>query len=93
MPGRLSRGGSSFQFGRASAPMIPQLVLTIRGAEGRQRDVIRPAIGAQHRLCRQFQQDTSSTRTPSSQMLPSAIGPIGRSKRAIQRCSLGSVLV
>jgi hypothetical protein len=30
-PVRLSRGGCSCQFGRASAPMIPQFVQTIRG--------------------------------------------------------------
>jgi len=30
-PVRLSRGGCSFQFGRASAPTIPQLVQTMRG--------------------------------------------------------------
>ena len=30
-PVKLSRGGCSFQFGRASAPMIPHLVHTMRG--------------------------------------------------------------
>jgi hypothetical protein len=77
-PVRLSRGGCSFQFGRASAR-----VHTMRGpnvgtaTSSAQRSALNTA------WCWQFQHDTSSDRTPNSRMLPSIIGSIGRPKRAI----------
>jgi hypothetical protein len=49
VPAPVSRAGRSRQFGRASAPMIPHLVHTIRGAECWHWHVISPAVGAQDR--------------------------------------------
>jgi hypothetical protein len=46
----VSPGGCAFQFGLASPPTMPQLVPDHARAEVRHRDLIRPAIGAQHRL-------------------------------------------
>jgi hypothetical protein len=66
-PVRLSRGGCSRQFGRASAPMMPHRVHTMRGPNvGTAYD--RPVVAQQH---------TSSERTPFWRMLPSVIGSIG----------------
>jgi hypothetical protein len=48
MTSKLSGVGCSFQFGRASAPMIPQRTHTIPWAEGQDRNVVGP-IGAQDR--------------------------------------------
>jgi hypothetical protein len=81
-PVRLSRGGCSFQFGRASAPTIPQAVQAMRGRRWAWRR--RPASdrrSAPHGGDK-FQRDTKSDRTPRSRMLPSVIGSIGWSKRA-----------
>jgi hypothetical protein len=70
----LSRSGHSRQFGRASAPMIPQRVQTVRG----------PNVGtgtwsghgSALRIARWWhsQHDRSSDRTPKARMLPRVIG-------------------
>jgi hypothetical protein len=76
-PIRVSRGGCSCQFGRASAPMIPQFVHTIRGPD------VRTGTSSDHgsalRIARWWhcQHDTSSDRTPLARMLASVIGSIG----------------
>jgi hypothetical protein len=73
-PVSVSRGGCSCQFGRASAPMIPQLVHTMRGPN------IGTGVLSGHgwalSIARwwQSQHDTSSDRTPLARMLPSVIG-------------------
>jgi hypothetical protein len=82
-PVRLSRGGRSLQRGRASAPMMPQPVQTMRGPK-----VGTGTLSGQRSAFRiawwwQSQHDTSSDRTPSSRMLPSVIGSIGWSKRGM----------
>jgi len=46
----MTRGGCSFQFGRASAPMIPQRVHTMRGPNDGNRHDIVPGLGTEHRF-------------------------------------------
>jgi hypothetical protein len=79
-PVRLSRGGCSCQFGRASAPTIPQRVQTIGGPNT--CTGISSGHGAALMVARwwQCQHVTSSDRTPFARMLPSVIGSIGSLK-------------
>jgi hypothetical protein len=73
----LARGGCSCQCGRASAPMMPQFVHTMRGPNvgtgtwSGQRSALRIV------LWWHCQHVTSSDRTPLARMLPSVIGSIG----------------
>jgi hypothetical protein len=80
-PVRLYPGGCSFQFGRASAPMMPQPVQTMRGPKAGTATSSGQRSALSTAWWWQFQHDTSSDRTPRSRMLPSVIGSIGWSKR------------
>jgi hypothetical protein len=76
-PLRLARAGCSRQFGRASPPIIPHFVHTMRGpnvgtgTSSGQRSALSTAWWWH------TQQHTSSDRTPLARMLPSVIGSIG----------------
>ena len=81
-PVRLSRGGCSCQFGRASAPTMPQRVHTMRGPNvgtGTSSDHGSALMIARWWHC---QHVTSSDRTPLARMLPRVIGSIGSVNRA-----------
>jgi hypothetical protein len=92
-PLRLSRGGCSCQCGRASVPMIPQFVQTMRGPKdgtGTSSD-----HGSALRIARwwQIQQHTSSDRTPLARMLPSRLDCTLRCKECRscgQSCGCGA---
>jgi hypothetical protein len=84
-PSKVSHVDFSRQFGRASAPIMPHLVHTMRGPNMGTGTLSghRPA----HRMARWWhcQHDTSSDRTPLARMLPSVIGSIGSLKRGFAR--------
>ncbi len=84
-PVNVSRGGCSFQFGRASAPKIPHLVHTILGPKVGTRTWSAQASTLKIARWWHCQQDTSSERTPFSRMLPRVIGSIGLLMRATRR--------
>jgi hypothetical protein len=77
-PVRLSRGGCSFQFGRASAPTIPHPAQTIRGPKA--GTAVGPGIGAEHRLV----VAVPAGHMPSSRMLPGVIGSMAGRNEALQ---------
>jgi hypothetical protein len=66
VPAPLSRAGCSRQFGRASAPMMPQRVHTMRGPNDG------TGMSSDHGSARWWhcQQHTSIDRTPLARMLP-----------------------
>jgi hypothetical protein len=80
-PVRVSRGGCSCQCGRASAPMIPQFVHTIRGPNDGTGTSSDHGSALRIVLWWHTQQHTSSDRTPLARMLPSVIGSNGSLKR------------
>jgi hypothetical protein len=86
-PVSVSRGGCSRQFGRASAPMIPQRVHTMRGPNDGTGTSLGQASALMIARWWHCQQDTSSDRTPFARMLLSVIGSIGSLMRlaAIRR--------
>jgi hypothetical protein len=65
------------RFGRASAPMIPHLVHTMRGLNVGTGTWSGHASTFKTARWWHCQQDTKSERTPLARMLPSVIGSIG----------------
>ena len=86
IPVSLTRSGCSFQSGRASAPMIPQPVQTMRAPNvgAGTSSGYRPALSTA--WWSRSQRGTSSDRTPSERMLPSVIGSISL---RMQRTKIG----